>query len=49
MVRRCQNGFLAEGLWSLDTVPATAYLLDGFPGGIFRVIELVARRVRVMS
>ena len=36
-------------LWSLDIVPATAYLLVGFPGGMFHAIRLSVGRVRVMS
>jgi len=36
-------------LWSLDTVPAIAYPLGGFSGGVFRAIKFVARRVGVTS
>lgn len=35
-------------LWSLDIVPATAYL-GAFTGGMFHGIGLIVRQVRVMS
>lgn len=40
-------GFCDEscGLW----VPATAYILGGFPGGVFHALKFVAGRARVVS
>ena len=42
-------GFLPGVLWSLDIIPATAYLLGGFTRGMFHALGLIVRRVRVMS
>ena len=42
-------GLLPGVLWSLDIVPATAYLLGALTGGMLHAIRLIVRRMRVMS